>query len=68
MTLYIVVRIGCIECGVSSDVIGVFETRERADEVAASVPDSWKMEGGEGFVEVFEKEVGRMYEWVKESA
>ena len=29
---YVAVDIGCIECGASSDVIGVFDTRQAAED------------------------------------
>jgi len=52
---YIVVNIGCIECGVSSDIVGVFANKERADAVASACDDKydWR-EGGQNAFEVFE--------------
>ena len=52
---YIVVNIGCIECGVSSNVVGVFADKKRADDVADACSEiySWR-EGGQNDFEVFE--------------
>jgi hypothetical protein len=58
ITVYVVVRIGCIECGVSSDVVGVFETRDEADKVCDSQPSTWDSEGGDGYHHVFERVIG----------
>ena len=57
-TVYVVVRVGCIECGVSSDVIGVFATREEAEEVCDAQPCTWDAEGGDGYHFVAERTVG----------
>lgn len=32
--MWIVVNIGCIECGVSSNIVGVFDNEERANAIA----------------------------------
>lgn len=52
---FIVVNIGCIECGVSSNVVGVYETREEADRVAEICDSklSWR-EGGQNHFDVFD--------------
>lgn len=52
---YIVVNIGCIECGVSSKVVGVFAKKERADAVAEKCDSlhNWR-QGGQNNFEVFE--------------
>ena len=52
---YIVVNIGCIECGVSSNIVGVFDDKEKADAVAAicAAKYNWR-EGGQNSFEVFE--------------
>jgi hypothetical protein len=52
---YIVVNIGCIECGVSSDIVGVFADKKRARDVAYACCGKygWR-EGGENDFEVFE--------------
>lgn len=53
--MYIVMNIGCIECRVSSKVVGVFEDKAKADEVAAACDKthSWR-QGGQNSFEVFE--------------
>lgn len=52
--MWILVNIGCIECGVSSDVVGVFSDEARAKELAALLDDrmGWR-EGGQNAFEVF---------------
>lgn len=52
--MYLVMNIGCIECGVSSQVVGVFETEEQAKEIAKKFDEkySWR-EGGQNSFEVF---------------
>ena len=54
MKRYIVVNIGCIECGVSSNIVGVFDDDIKANEIAAKLNDthSWR-EGGQNSYEVF---------------
>ena len=51
---WIVVNIGCIECGVSSAIVGVFSSEDYARETAGRLNDSheWR-EGGQNFFEVF---------------
>lgn len=55
MKKWIVVNIGCIECGVSSNIVGVFDNEEVAKEIAARFNNifSWR-EGGQNDFEVFE--------------
>lgn len=52
--MWVVVNIGCIECGVSSNIVGVFDSKERAEEIAVEFSDkfSWR-EGGQNDFEVF---------------
>ena len=52
---YVVVNIGCIECGVSSDIVGVFANKEKAYAIASACDDkyNWR-EGGQNAFEVFE--------------
>ena len=52
---YIVINIGCIECGVSSNVVGVFADKAKADAVASACGDKydWR-QGGQNTFEVFE--------------
>lgn len=54
MKKYIVVNIGCIECGVSSNIVGVFDSDIKANEIAAKLNDThrWR-EGGQNSYEVF---------------
>jgi hypothetical protein len=51
---YIVVNIGCIECGVSSNIVGIFDKEEIADEVAEKCDKEygWR-EGGQNSFQVF---------------
>lgn len=49
---YMVVQIGCIECGVSSYPVGVYNTLEEAENVSRSHPRTWDSEGGDGYVEI----------------
>lgn len=55
MKKYIVVNIGCIECGVSSNIVGVFDNKEKADDISAICNEKydWR-EGGQNSFEVFE--------------
>jgi hypothetical protein len=55
MKRYLVMNIGCIECGVSSKVVGVFSKHEVADEWAAKLDKThyWRG-GGQNDFEVFE--------------
>jgi hypothetical protein len=52
--MYMVFNIGCIECGVSSKIVGLFADKEKADIVARFCNDehSWR-EGGQNIYEVF---------------
>lgn len=54
MSQYIVVNIGCIECGVSSNIVGAFDNDIKANEIAAKLNDThgWR-EGGQNSYEVF---------------
>lgn len=49
------INIGCIECGVSSNIVGVFADKKRADDIATACSKnySWR-EGGQNNFEVFE--------------
>lgn len=53
--MFLVVNIGCIECGVSSQIVGLFETEEQAISIAEkfNVKYSWR-EGGQNYFEVFD--------------
>ena len=50
---YMVVQIGCIECGVSSYPIGLYDTLEEARKVRKAHPSTWESEGGDGYVEIW---------------
>jgi hypothetical protein len=53
--MYMVFNIGCIECGVSSKIVGLFADKVKADAVASFCDDAhgWR-EGGQNSYEVFE--------------
>lgn len=53
--MFIVFNIGCIECGVSSGIVGAFENRNTANKIAeiASKLYEWR-EGGQNEFKVFE--------------
>lgn len=55
MSMWLVVNIGCIECGVSSAVVGVFADKTKADAIADACAEKydWR-EGGQNAYEVFE--------------
>lgn len=66
--LYVAVDIGCIECGEMSNVLGVFDSKDRAEQVAEehSFRQSEHWQGQHSF-EVFEvpavnEEVRKQYE------
>lgn len=50
-----VFNIGCIECGVSSNVVGVYQTQEEAARIAevCDAALNWR-EGGQNSFEVFD--------------
>jgi hypothetical protein len=52
---YLVFNIGCLECGVSSDVVGTYATEEEAKQVAALMSKKldWR-EGGQNEFLVFD--------------
>ena len=52
--MFLVMNIGCIECGVSSQIVGVFKTKKIADDVAEKCEGkyAWR-EGGQNSFEVF---------------
>jgi hypothetical protein len=53
--MYVVVNIGCIECGVSSKIVGMFAEKARAVAVAEACDElhDWR-EFGQNRYEVFE--------------
>lgn len=52
--MWIVVNVGCIECGVSTNIVGVFDSEDRARAIASEFDEkfSWR-EGGQNSFEVF---------------
>lgn len=55
MNRWMVFNIGCIECGVSSNVVGLYANREEADIVAEILNDKleWR-ERGQNYFDVFD--------------
>nr|DAH78109.1 MAG TPA: hypothetical protein [Bacteriophage sp.] len=53
--MWLVFNIGCIECGVSSNVVAIYPTEQEANAVAEKLNEvhSWR-EGGQNSYEVFE--------------
>lgn len=51
---WVVVNIGCIECGVSSNIVGVFKSQKQAEGLASELQKShnWR-EGGQNSFKVF---------------
>lgn len=66
MKKYMVFNVGCIECGVSSGVVGLYDTQEEADKVAATCQDKlhWR-ESGQNSFEVFDLEKPQAQEYVE---
>lgn len=54
MTKYIIMLIGCIECGVPSYPIAITETEEEATAIVDEQESTWKLFGGDGYYAVFE--------------
>lgn len=56
--MWIVVNIGCIECGVSSDIVGRFSDKAEARRIADHLNNkaAWR-EGGQNYYEVFAEPV-----------
>ncbi len=46
MKYFIVVNIGCLECGVSSNLVGVFDSEEKAVKVAKKCQKKYDWRGG----------------------
>ena len=58
---YMVVQIGCIECGVSSYPIGIYNTLKKAKKVRKAHPNTWDSEGGQGYTEIWMVNTGNNY-------
>lgn len=60
---WILMNIGCIECGISSQIIGVFSDQKEAQKLASILKDKGYWEkGGKNHYEVFSLDSGF---WVK---
>jgi hypothetical protein len=66
MKRYMVFNIGCIECGVSSNVVGLYDTKDEADKVVAICEDKlhWR-ESGQNAFEVFDLTQPQAQEYVE---
>lgn len=53
--MWILVNIGCIECGVSSNIVGVFSNKEHAEQLCKTLDKkaNWR-EGGQNSFEIFD--------------
>ena len=58
---YMIVQIGCIECGVSSYPIGIYNTLKKAKKVRKAHPNTWDSEGGQGYTEIWMVNTGNNY-------
>ena len=54
MTKYIVLLIGCIECGVPSYPVAITETKEQAEIIVNQQKSTWELYGGDGFYDIWE--------------
>lgn len=53
--MYLVINIGCIHCRVSSNVVGLFATKEEADRICDICNEKYDWRnGGQNNFEVFE--------------
>lgn len=64
MKRFLLMNIGCIECGVSSNVVGLYETEEAAKADGEKCYDHlhWR-EGGQNSFEVFDLEAEQAPEY-----
>lgn len=55
MTKYLLFNIGCLECGVDSNVVGIFDTKLKADVLRDELRKkfAWR-QGGQNEFEIFE--------------
>ena len=58
---YMVIQIGCIECGVSSYPIGIYDNLEEAEKVKEAHLSTWVSEGGDDYVEIWEVNTGENF-------
>ncbi len=54
MKKWMVFNIGCIECGVSSNIVGIYPTKEQADIIASKLNEKgeWRRRG-QNYYEVY---------------
>lgn len=66
MKKYMVFNVGCIECGVSSDVVGLYDTEEEAQKIVAACEDKlhWR-ESGQNSFEIFDLTKPQAQEYVE---
>lgn len=64
MKRFLLMNIGCIECGVSSNVVGLYETEEAANADGEKCEEHlhWR-EGGQNSFEVFDLEAPQAPEY-----
>ena len=64
MNRYLVFNVGCIECGVSSNVVGTYKTKEEAEKVSEIMSEKlhWREHGQNSF-EVFDLEAKQAIEY-----
>ena len=58
---YMVVQIGCIECGVSSYPVGIYNTLKKAKKVRKAHPNTQVSEGGQGYTEIWAVNTGENF-------
>ena len=59
MNLWVVIDVGCHECGVPSEAVGIFRTEEEAkaaEEARETLTEGWR-EGGQTIAQIFEVEL-----------
>ena len=66
MKRWLVFNIGCIECGVSSNVVGLYNTEKEANEVCNKMDEElgWR-EGGQNAFQVFDLEAPQAQEYAE---
>ena len=63
---WLVFNVGCIECGVDSNVVGLYETEEEALRIARACREElhWRQQGQNAF-EVFDLRIPQESEYVE---
>lgn len=66
MKRYLLMNIGCIECGVSSNVVGLYDSEDQANSDAEKCYEHlhWR-EGGENGFEVFDLQAPQSDEYAE---